>query len=63
LGLKLHKRELEEGTFVAFDHGRVARKEHFRPDRRFEETPLPAVRAPKEGAFCLQRLAMLVAAA
>jgi glutamine phosphoribosylpyrophosphate amidotransferase len=63
LGLKLHKRELEEGTFVALEQGSIAEKEHFRPDREFEETPLPAVRAPKEAAFCLSRLATLVAAA
>jgi glucosamine 6-phosphate synthetase-like amidotransferase/phosphosugar isomerase protein len=63
LRVKLHKRELQEGTFVALEKGSVAEKEHFRPDREFEETPLPAVRAPKEAAFCLSRLATLVAAA
>ena len=63
LRLKLHKTELDEGTFVALEHGAIADKERFRPDEAFEEEPLPAVRAPKEGAFCLSRLATLVAAA
>jgi glucosamine 6-phosphate synthetase-like amidotransferase/phosphosugar isomerase protein len=63
LDLKLHKRELGEGTLVTFEEGRVASRERFRPDRAFDETPLPAVRAPNEGAFCLTRLATLVAAA
>jgi glucosamine 6-phosphate synthetase-like amidotransferase/phosphosugar isomerase protein len=63
LGLKLDKREVDEGTFVALEGGAIADKEHFRPDHGFTEEPLPAVRAPKEGAFCLARLATLVAAA
>jgi glucosamine 6-phosphate synthetase-like amidotransferase/phosphosugar isomerase protein len=62
LGLKLHKRELDEGTFVTFEEGRLAHRERFRPNRSFEERPLPPVRAPNEGAFCLKRLATLVAA-
>ena len=32
------------------------------PDPAYEADPLPAVRAPHEGAFCLQRLAALAAA-
>src|SRR5919199_1152643 len=63
LRLKLHKTELDEGTFVALKHGAIADKERFRPDEAFEDEPLPAVRAPKEGAFCLSRLATLVATA
>ena len=63
VGVKLDKRELDEGTFVALEHGAIAEKERFRPDLGFEEEPLPAVRAPKEAAFCLSRLATLVAAA
>ena len=63
VGVKLDKRELDEGTFVALEHGAIAGKERFRPDHGFEEEPLPAVRAPKEAAFCLSRLATLVAAA
>jgi glucosamine 6-phosphate synthetase-like amidotransferase/phosphosugar isomerase protein len=63
LRLKLDKRELQEGTFVALENGAVAEKEHFRPDRRFEDRPLPPVRAPREAALCLSRLATIVAAA
>jgi glucosamine 6-phosphate synthetase-like amidotransferase/phosphosugar isomerase protein len=62
LGLKLHKRELDEGTLVTFEEGRLADRERLRPNRSFEESPLPPVRAPNEGAFCLKRLATLVAA-
>jgi hypothetical protein len=39
--------------------GEVVEQTRFRPDRDFEESSLPAVRAPQEGAFCLQRLAAL----
>jgi glucosamine 6-phosphate synthetase-like amidotransferase/phosphosugar isomerase protein len=59
LGLKLRKRELREGTRVAVADGRVFEERRFDPDRNFEERTLPAVRAPHEGAFCLQRLAAL----
>ena len=61
LRLKLRKREVGEGTVVAVAEGREAGRERFRPDRDFEERSLPAVRAPQEGAFCLQRLAALAA--
>ena len=60
--LKLEKSELSEGTLVRLQRGRVVSRESFSPDRDFEESPLPAVRAPKEAAFCLKRLATLVAA-
>jgi glucosamine 6-phosphate synthetase-like amidotransferase/phosphosugar isomerase protein len=61
-GVRLRKREVAEGTLVALSKGREAWSERFRPDRRFEERQLPAVRAPDEGASCLQRLAALAAA-
>jgi glucosamine 6-phosphate synthetase-like amidotransferase/phosphosugar isomerase protein len=61
LRLKLRKVELAEGTVVTVDEGEVRDTGRFRPDRDFEERPLPAVRAPHEGAFCLQRLAALAA--
>jgi glucosamine 6-phosphate synthetase-like amidotransferase/phosphosugar isomerase protein len=61
LRLKLRKRELAEGTLVALADGEQLSEERFEPDRDFEESPLPAVRAPKEGASCLQRLAALAA--
>jgi glucosamine 6-phosphate synthetase-like amidotransferase/phosphosugar isomerase protein len=63
VGIELEKRELAEGTLVTFERGLEAGRQSFNPDREFEETPLPAVRAPNEGAFCLKRLATLVAAA
>jgi glucosamine 6-phosphate synthetase-like amidotransferase/phosphosugar isomerase protein len=62
VGLTLDRRQVAEGTLLTLEHGHVARKERFRPNRRFEETPLPAVRAPSEGVFCLERLAALAAA-
>ena len=63
-GVRLHKREVGEGTLIALSDGRVAWTERFRPDESFvEENPLPVVRAPDEGAHCLKRLAALAAAA
>jgi glucosamine 6-phosphate synthetase-like amidotransferase/phosphosugar isomerase protein len=59
LGLKLRKRELAEGTLAVVADGDVLEKHRFKPDRNFEDSNLPAVRAPQEGAFCLQRLAVL----
>jgi glucosamine 6-phosphate synthetase-like amidotransferase/phosphosugar isomerase protein len=63
LRLTLRKRELPEGTLVVLAEGSEVEEERFEPDRDFEETPLPAVRAPGEAAFCLQRLAALTATA
>ena len=63
LHLKLRKRELAEGTLAVVGHGEVLEKQRFRPDRNFEESSLPAVRAPQEGQFCLQRLAALASIA
>jgi glucosamine--fructose-6-phosphate aminotransferase (isomerizing) len=61
-GIKLRKSELPVGTVVAVDNGRVIARDTFRPDLSFEETPLPAVRAPGEARAALQRLAALHAA-
>ena len=61
LGIKLRKRELAEGTLVVAAEGDVVERKRFKLDRDFEERSLPAVRAPQEGAFCLQRLAALAA--
>ena len=61
LRIKLRKQELVEGTLVVVTDGQVHENGRFRPDRDFEERSLPAVRAPHEGAFCLQRLAALAA--
>jgi glucosamine 6-phosphate synthetase-like amidotransferase/phosphosugar isomerase protein len=64
LRLTLRKREVDEGTLLRIEDGRVAQAARFRPDRSYvEETVLPAVRAPHEGASCLQRLAAILAAA
>ena len=64
LRLTLRKREVDEGTLLRIEDGRVARSDRFQPDRSYvEETVLPSVRAPHEGASCLQRLAAILAAA
>ena len=58
--LKLRKREVPEGTWLALTDGAIARRERFRPDVEYvEDDPLPAVRAPQERDFCLTRLAAL----
>jgi glucosamine 6-phosphate synthetase-like amidotransferase/phosphosugar isomerase protein len=57
--LRLRMEELSEGTVVSIDRGRVVGRDTFRPDMSFEEAPLPAIRAPHEGRFCLARLAAL----
>jgi glucosamine 6-phosphate synthetase-like amidotransferase/phosphosugar isomerase protein len=61
LQVKLRKREVAEGTVVVAAEGRELRRERFKPDRNFEESPLPAVRAPDEGLSCLRQLAALAA--
>jgi glucosamine 6-phosphate synthetase-like amidotransferase/phosphosugar isomerase protein len=64
LRVTLRKREVEEGTLLRVEDGRVASSARFQPDRSYiEETILPSVRAPHEGASCLQRLAAILAAA
>jgi glucosamine 6-phosphate synthetase-like amidotransferase/phosphosugar isomerase protein len=64
LRLSLRKREVDEGTLLRVEDGRVVSSARFRPDRSYvEETVLPSVRAPHEGASCLQRLAAILAAA
>ena len=62
LGLELRMGELDEGTLVQLELGRETSRKRFNPDRRFEDEPLPPVRAPKEAARCLRRLATIVAA-
>jgi glucosamine 6-phosphate synthetase-like amidotransferase/phosphosugar isomerase protein len=61
LDVRLRKRELPEGILVPLVQGRRQKAIRFKPDRAFEETPLPAVRAPQEGATCLRLLAALAA--
>jgi glucosamine--fructose-6-phosphate aminotransferase (isomerizing) len=62
VGLRLRKRELPEGILLSLGEGRRIGADRFTPDRAFEEQPLPAVRAPAEGASCLKRLAAIAAA-
>jgi glucosamine 6-phosphate synthetase-like amidotransferase/phosphosugar isomerase protein len=61
LGLRLRKRELPEGILVPLVGGGPKKAARFNPDRAFDEEPLPAVRAPDEGATCLRRLAAIAA--
>jgi glucosamine 6-phosphate synthetase-like amidotransferase/phosphosugar isomerase protein len=62
LRMSLTKREVDDGTVLALEDGRVVRCDRFRPDRSYRERSLPAVRAPHEGAYCVQQLAALAAA-
>jgi glucosamine 6-phosphate synthetase-like amidotransferase/phosphosugar isomerase protein len=60
--VKLRKRELDAGTFIALRNGRVAYDDQFRPDLGYTDPiTLPAVRAPQEGVSCLELLAVLAA--
>jgi glucosamine 6-phosphate synthetase-like amidotransferase/phosphosugar isomerase protein len=62
VGVRLRKRELKPGTFLALRDARVVRDERFRPDFAYREpAALPAVRAPEEGTSCLELLAALAA--
>jgi glucosamine 6-phosphate synthetase-like amidotransferase/phosphosugar isomerase protein len=64
LRLSLRKREVDEGTLLRVEDGRVASSERFQPDRSYvEETILPAVRSAQEGVSSLQRLAAITLAA
>jgi glucosamine 6-phosphate synthetase-like amidotransferase/phosphosugar isomerase protein len=64
VGVRLRASEVRDGTFLALRNGRVAQTARFRPDRSYvEETPLPTIRAPRESAHCLARLAAIAAAA
>jgi len=64
LRLTLRKREVDEGMLLHVEQGRVTAVHRFRPDRTYiEETILPSVRAPHEGASCLKRLAAIALAA
>ncbi len=62
-GLRLHKRQLSEGSLVTVAEGQVVATEAFKPDRSFTEEPLAAVRAPEEGLQSLRRLAAIAAPA
>ena len=63
VGRRLRKVQLGEGRLLSVSDRRVVRTERFTPDREFTEQKLPSVRAPHEGAFCLQRLSALAGVA
>jgi hypothetical protein len=60
---RLRKHEVAEGTVLRVEAGRVVKSHRFKPSRSYEESSLPAVRAPQEGAHCLKRLAVLASLA
>jgi glucosamine 6-phosphate synthetase-like amidotransferase/phosphosugar isomerase protein len=61
--MKLRKREMPAGMWLAVEQGKIARKARFRPDLDYiEHHPLPSVRAPQERETCLTALAALAAA-
>jgi glucosamine--fructose-6-phosphate aminotransferase (isomerizing) len=63
VGLRLRKRELQEGSALALREGTIVDRARFEPDLTFvEEEPLPPVRAPREAEFCLTLLAALAGA-
>jgi hypothetical protein len=61
LRLDLELEEVEEGTLIGLEAGRIGLHERFSPSRAFEERSLPAVRAPQERASCLRLIAAIVA--
>ena len=63
LRIALMKSEVSEGRLLRIVAGRVEAHARFRPDRTYRErNALPPVRAPHEGAFCLERLAAIASA-
>jgi hypothetical protein len=62
--VRLRKQELRSGSFLILRDGKIALETRFRADETYvEDNPLPTVRAPGESASCLERLAVLAAAA
>ncbi len=62
LRLRLDIREVAEGSHLTLTAAGELLRRRFKPDRRFKERALPAVRAPHEGESCLRLLPRLVAA-
>jgi glucosamine 6-phosphate synthetase-like amidotransferase/phosphosugar isomerase protein len=61
-GVALRKQEQKPGTHLLVQDGDVVVRTRFKPDHAYvEKDPLPAVRAPLEAEFCLNRLAILAA--
>ena len=64
LGTTFRKTEVEEGRLLTLVGGSLVEERRWSPDRSYrEDEALPAVRAPHEGRFCLERLAALIAPA
>jgi glucosamine 6-phosphate synthetase-like amidotransferase/phosphosugar isomerase protein len=64
LHFHLRLSELPEGRLLRVVAGDIAQRSRFRPDRSYvEDDLLPSVRAPHEGATCLERLASIAAVA
>jgi glucosamine 6-phosphate synthetase-like amidotransferase/phosphosugar isomerase protein len=64
--LRIHLRldEVAEGRLLHVVGKSIVETTHFRPDTSYvEENALPAVRAPLEGAWCLERLAVIASLA
>jgi glucosamine 6-phosphate synthetase-like amidotransferase/phosphosugar isomerase protein len=62
--VRLRKSDIAEGTFLELREARVVRAATFRHDVNYvDPVELPTVRAPHEGVSCLERLAVLTAAA
>jgi glucosamine 6-phosphate synthetase-like amidotransferase/phosphosugar isomerase protein len=60
LSTTFRKTQVDEGRLLAVVDGSLVDESRWSPDRSFsEEEELPAVRAPNEGRFCLERLAAI----
>ena len=60
LSTTFRKTQVEEGRLLAVVDGSLADESRWSPERGFrEDEELPAVRAPNEGRFCLERLAAI----
>ena len=58
------KTEVDEGRLLSLVDGSLVEERRWSPDSSYrEERALPAIRAPHEGRFCLERLAALTALA
>lgn len=62
LRVDLRKAEVREGRLLTLSDGCITSQQSFEPDRTFEDQrSLPAVRSPREGAYCMERMAVLAA--
>jgi len=64
LRIRLRHEEVSDGRCLRVVGHRIEQKQRFRPDRSYrEENVLPSVRAPHEGAWCLERLSAIASLA